>query len=297
MSNFEIIVFTKNGGALTKRISIFRNGTILSDGSECAMPKGIARRAQITGVHDLADLINGLNSDQALALGRLRDDLPGTCGVVTKDRLKRSAAHVIARTSEFISYKEGMPAFALLDYDTKGMPITVQNNIINAGGFFPALQIVIPEIAKAARILRLSTSAGLYNANTGERFAGSQGQHLYVASTDGSDIDRFLRDLHRRCFLYGFGWLMVGKGGQFLERSIVDRMVGAPERLVFEGAPVLVPPLAQDAESRRPVVFEGDMLNTRKACLALTVYEKHLVNEIVEYGIALAEDFSRRRTC
>ena len=49
----------------------------------------------------------------------------------------------------------------------------------------------------------------------------------------------------------GFGWYMVGAGGQLLERSIVDRMVGAPERLVFEGAPVLDPPLAQDQESRR----------------------------------------------
>ena len=46
---------------------------------------------------------------------------------------------------------------------------------------------------------------------------------------------------------------MVGAGGQLLERSIVDRMVGAPERLVFEGRPILEPPLAQDRESRRPV--------------------------------------------
>ena len=39
---------------------------------------------------------------------------------------------------------------------------------------------------------------------------------------------------------------MVGAAGQLLERSIVDRMVGGPERLVFEGGPMLVPPLQQD---------------------------------------------------
>src|SRR5262252_2803230 len=38
-----------------------------------------------------------------------------------------------------------------------------------------------------------------------------------------------------------------GLRGQLLERSIVDRMVGAAERFVFEGAPILVDPLAQRA--------------------------------------------------
>ena len=36
---------------------------------------------------------------------------------------------------------------------------------------------------------------------------------------------------------------MLGKAGQLLERSIVDRVVWAPERLVFEGPPILMPPV------------------------------------------------------
>ena len=55
-----------------------------------------------------------------------------------------------------------------------------------------------------------------------------------------------LKALHARCWLAGFGWMMVGAGGQLLERSIVDRVVGAPERLIFEGPPLVVPPLEQD---------------------------------------------------
>lgn len=43
---------------------------------------------------------------------------------------------------------------------------------------------------------------------------------------------------------------MVGAGGQLLERSIVDRMVSAPERLAFEGKPILEHPLAQDEAGR-----------------------------------------------
>ena len=64
----------------------------------------------------------------------------------------------------------------------------------------------------------------------------------------GADVDRFLRDLHAPAGWPGYGWMMVGAGGQLLERSIVDRMVGAPERLVFEGAPVLEEPLRQDQD-------------------------------------------------
>ena len=65
-----------------------------------------------------------------------------------------------------------------------------------------------------------------------------------------------------------------------LERSIVDRMVGAPERLVFEGAPILVEPLAQSVEARRPDVTEGDWLDTLAACPPLTIVEKARVKEL-----------------
>ena len=91
---------------------------------------------------------------------------------------------------------------------------------------------------------------------------------------NGSDIERFLKVLHAQCWLVGFGWMMVGAGGQLLERSIVDRVVGSSERLVFEGAPVLEPPLAQDAERRRPSVIEGEVLDTIAACPPLTSIEE-----------------------
>ena len=59
---------------------------------------------------------------------------------------------------------------------------------------------------------------------------------LFLGVQDGADVERFLKTLHARCWLAGLGWLMVGAGGQLLERSIVDRVVGTPERLVFEGS-------------------------------------------------------------
>ena len=55
----------------------------------------------------------------------------------------------------------------------------------------------------------------------------------------------FSRALHERCWLAGFGWMLVSDAGTLLERSIVDRMVFAPSRPVFEGPPILEPPLRQ----------------------------------------------------
>ena len=284
MSAFHLTKFTKTGGPLTKQISLTREGKVHSDGSACVMSRGFAERVKILGVQELAELISNLESNQAIALGVLRSDLPAMVELTTKrelDELNGTAApDIIARTASHIAYVPGQPAFALLDFDTKGMPATVEKRLEELGGFSRALHSVLPELAGAARLYRRSTSAGLWRTDTGEQILGSNGVHLYMAVADGDDTERFLAVLHARCWLTGLGWLMVGKTGQLLERSIVDRMVGAPERLVFEGAPVLLNPLAQDGESRRPAIKNGDILDTIAACPALSIVEQSKLKQL-----------------
>src|SRR5262249_37776325 len=88
-----------------------------------------------------------------------------------------------------------------------------------------------------------------------------------------------LKGLHARGWRKGLGWFIVGVAEQLPERSIVDRMVGTPERLVFEGPPVLVPPLAQDQEAREPQINEGGWLDTVSVCPPLSVVEKSRLGE------------------
>ena len=149
-----------------------------------------------------------------------------------------------------------------------------------AGGFWGALLTVLPALKDAARLTRRSTSAGLSRADTGEALPGSDGVHVYVVAKDGADSERFLRALHDRCWLAGLGWYVVSTSGALLERSIVDRMVGGPERLVFEGGPVLVPPLQQDKESRRPIAVDGVALDTVAVCPQLTIVERSRLDEL-----------------
>ena len=57
---------------------------------------------------------------------------------------------------------------------------------------------------------------------------------IMCSSRDGGDVERFLKDLHDRCWLHGFGWHLIGGAGQLLDRSIVDRMVGFGERFALK---------------------------------------------------------------
>ncbi len=88
--------------------------------------------------------------------------------------------------------------------------------------------MVAPGLQRAARVSRVSTSAGLFRTDTGEQFSGSGGAHHYVLVNDAGDVERFLRDLHDRCWLHGLGWHIIGGAGQLLDRSLVDRMVQSP---------------------------------------------------------------------
>jgi hypothetical protein len=268
----------KEGGPLTKQISLKPDGTMFSDGSSCVMSRGRAMRVRFDTLVEFADMIDGMEPNEALALGVLRGGLPDRVMVTTQDRLAQmngsAPADLIARNADHIVYEAGVPALALIDIDTKGMPDSVKRRIKDVGGFWNALLRVVPAMANSGRVIRKSTSTGISRSDSAEKMTGSNGMHVYLHVEDGGDIERFLRTLHERCWLAGLGWHMVGAGGQLLDRSLVDRMVYAPERLVFEGAPVLVAPLVQDQSARRPETYPGDTLNTVEACPDLTILEK-----------------------
>jgi hypothetical protein len=293
MTDLEITLLAKDDGPLTKQITLGEDGMPRSDGSACRMARGEARRWRLDGVAELAALIDAMQSNEAIALGSLRDDLPERVEITTKGNLNGQA---IARTSDNIVYCQGRAALMLFDFDSKGMPAEVTAELQRVGGFWPALLNTIPGLKGAGRVARRSTSAGLYRTDTGAQLPGSGGEHDYITATDGADIERALRAAHDRCWLAGLGWLMVGESGQLLERSIVDRMVGAAERLAFEGPPILTAPLAQSRELRRPQVHDGAVVDTAIAIPPLTVVEQSRLSEIkARWKVALATEAAKAR--
>ena len=197
-------------------------------------------------------------SNEAIALGRLRRDLPDKVKVVLKKDLKGSTSlNVIARTGDYLSYEPGEPALMLLRSRCQGHAGRDRckgqrgGRILarNGSGDVRSLRTL-------AYVRRRSTSAGLYNRNTRKWLANSASEHAYIAVEDGTDIERALKTLHDRLWLAGYGYFVVSAAGQLLDRSIIDASVYGAERLVFEGAPILVSPVGQSqegatAESRR----------------------------------------------
>ena len=183
------------------------------------------------------------------------------------------------------------------------MPREVQNRITECGGYLDAIISVVPAIAHPARVFRPSTSACIRRQDTDEPVAGSDGLHLFVVLQNGADAPTFLQNLHDRLWLSGYGWLRIGAAGQALDRTLADRMVGRPERLVFEAPPMLDPNLIQDLKARRAVAVEGDMLDAAVVCpplsdeeqAALTELQAREVERIGPEGAAARRKFLKRQ--
>jgi len=273
-----LIKKTKPTSVMSKRIFLDSAGALCSDGTECLMVEGTATRVTAETAAQLAHIVAGCGSNEAIALGSLDNKLPDSVGVTVRGRLHEQSG-AITRSREYIDYRAGIPAWVLIDYDTKGMPEHISARIEQEGGMLSALQRVAPGLAKASRVSRASTTAGLLRSDTGASVRGSEGRHEYVLIQDGGDAARFLNDLHDRCWFHGLGWHLIGGAGQLLERSLVDRMVGYGERLCFEGAPVVEPPLMQDPKGRVPAAFEGEAIDSTLIASPLNEYERHLVDE------------------
>jgi hypothetical protein len=269
----EITLFRHDRGPLTKRFELGADGKVVKT-TAARMCSGNARRVQLSGVRDLAEFIGKVASNEAHTHGSLRADLPPEVCVTTKRRLNGNPTpDLIARTKEFVGYGDG-DGFVLIDFDESGMPLAVRERISRAGGLWPALCEVMPELKTAALVTRPSTSAGIYRRDTGESMGASKNEHIYLHIKKVADAVRFLQALHDRCWLAGLGWFTLGRSGQLLERSVIDRAVGNPERLVFEGPPQLTPPLMQSAAARKPQIVEGEIVDTVVACPPLTILEK-----------------------
>ena len=202
----------------------------------------------------------------------------------------------VARTAENFRYRPGRAALAVFDYDMKGMPPAVALQLKVTGGFWAAMVAVAPALATAGHLTRLSTSAGLSRTDTGEKFPGSGGLHVYITIRDGADAVRFLKTLHARCWLAGFGWMNVGAAGQLLERSIIDRMVGAGETAGVRRPAGGRAAAAQDAAARKPMVVVGDVVNSVAACPPLSIIEQQRFEQLkAQARLALAGECASRR--
>lgn len=274
----ELTAFKKFGdGVLSKVITKGPDGKPVSDGSACRMGSGRAYRRRIKrSFMAFAEFLGRCGPKFAIALGSMSDDKGDSVEIRSAKQLAQFYhPGAISRSLKFFCFRKGVPAFFLLDYDMKGMPEGVraeldelaktlspedQERYGKKAGFIAAIRSLIEGFDDLGFVLRDSTSAGVYDTETHEKFDGSGGAHMYLMLKDGADAPRAIRALADRAWLAGLGWYWVSKGGALLRRSIVDIVVASPERLIFEGKAVVIMPLAQHD---RPCDYrEGEMLDS-----------------------------------
>ncbi|MCH8491132.1 MAG: hypothetical protein LAT81_14555 [Oceanicaulis sp.] len=232
-----------------------------------SLVRGTYERRECSDPVQLAQLIDGLQPNQALAFGVAR--------VETAPVASRRVAEDgdITRTREHFDWPAG-PGWLMLDYDPEATDAPFDRD-----GLLEVLAEAWPEIKRAPVVLGDSGSSHIYRADTGECVKGRGGLRCYVLVADARDIPRAGAALHMRLWLAGFGFYSVSASGSLLERSPVDAVVWQPERLDFAAGAKCVPPL----EPRRPPAEsrnnEAAPIDTRATLPDLTPGELETLEE------------------
>ena len=121
----------------------------LKKGKSHTISRGRAARLKITdGMQGFAKTLDGLTSNQALTMGRIRSDLPDNVRITTVDNLPEHP-NAIARSRVFFEFPKNEPGVILIDYDFKAMPQHVADlmeTLVIA--HLPAAMLTAPEMLR-----------------------------------------------------------------------------------------------------------------------------------------------------
>jgi hypothetical protein len=264
--SIEITRLTSSFGVMTKIITRGPDGKPKSI-SAPPMSFGIAERLRLSDVtpcEAMSNLLNaGISAQQGLALGIIREGKPAICLLTLSRYMSEmirendpNAAGAIARTKEFFDFRN-QESFAFIDTDLKQAPASVTDVFAYGMTVHDIICAVCPGFEGHGWISRGSTSAGIFDSETGEQFPGSGGFHTFLHIRNGLDIKPFTDWLFDKCVLAGLAWGYITRCGTILQRSIVDKAVASPERIAYEANPIVESPLAQDLRQRMATFHEG----------------------------------------
>jgi hypothetical protein len=97
---------------------------------------------------------------------------------------------------------------------------------------------IVPDWSSTERAWRASSSAYIYSSN-GKELIGAGGWRCYVVVDDAAAIPEAGAFIYQALWAAGYGYIVVSKSGQAVDRSLVDAAVWQPERLDFAARPIL----------------------------------------------------------
>lgn len=234
----SITIFTSENGQLNK--SIHSDGTKTSN---ALLYKGKFISKEISTLKILQKEIKKIKPTQALGLGVNKH---AKIGVITS----RNNNPKNARSKENFEWNKNINII-LLDYDYfEGL------KECNSPSDFRSMLIDIDPIFSNAEMLILpSSSSRIFKDN--KLFLNSKGLHCYLMVK--GDVDTFKNNLWYSCWAKGYGAIKLASDGSVLSRTVFDKAVFSPERLIFESAPNLDDDLIQ--EKTTPYYNKGVVLD------------------------------------
>ena len=151
-------------------------------------------------------------------------------------RIQDSGTQCIARTKDYFRFRDG-EGWLLIDFDDKHLLPQIDERLDANGGFYKVLLRLWPELDDGDFLIRPSSYAGVHLLDTEP--AAASGFHMFVRIKNASAVPQTLQALHARCWDTGYGYHLISKSGQQLDRSLIDVSVGSPERLIFTADPIM----------------------------------------------------------
>lgn len=150
--------------------------------------------------------------------------------------------------NDLYPYTEGVYSlyFFDIDYDESQPQHFKMSNVEEVRD---SLIQLAPLLKEAGMLIRPSSSAGIYNTQTGEKRSDKPSWHIYliVANATVQSIDDFSEYIKRRANRddVKLAYIKESKSGAKLERYYVDLAVADASRLIVEANPTLEYPLAK----------------------------------------------------
>ena len=244
-------IFTSTSGPLSKTYTLENKRIEKTPAAQ--MYRGTADRGSMP-FKDFGLALSEASSEQAFGYGLHSEKYAEEVDIVVSGK-ERPKDNILSRTKKFFSYRR-RPGILMLDHDP-----SEYGSILTADELIEILITIDPEIAKAARIIRGSVSAGVHLA--GKKPKKGKGFHIYIPVKDASVIPRYGKLLFDRLWLKGHGYIALASNGALLVRSLIDDAVFSGERLDFVGEPIILSEGIQYTEPLAKYV-PGRYLDTSK---------------------------------
>jgi hypothetical protein len=239
-------------GPLSKAFAL-KNGR-LQKTAAADLVEGRAIRTAIKDLGGLAKVIEALHSNEALSYG-ISSFVDAR--IVTQRMAAKGAKNVICRDRKNLFWPDDRAVFQLdIDRPKDG------SKPLKAREFDNLLCGLLPWWRGVARMYKPSASAFVFDDARNE-LSGAGSLRAYAIVDKGENIPHLGVAVTDALWRDGFGRIEFGAAGQVLVRCPVDGAVWQPERLDFQGAPILAKGLTQ--KRFPPLFFDGEDIVSEQA--------------------------------